>query len=64
MNKDELIKTYINALTTSQQLSHSFDKTKPLLTNKLHPLCYKRALEVDQNEYVNYVKEKNVKNST
>lgn len=60
INDNELIKTYISALTSSQELSHSILLGKPhppLDKTRIadHPLCYKRALSVNQQDYYDYI---------
>lgn len=61
ITNDELIKTYINMLSTSQKLSHSRGgkKKKKTSINEVsvsqHPLCYKRALTINREEYYKYI---------
>ena len=60
INTDELIKTYMSLLTTSQDLSHSILRGKPHAPLDKshaadHPLCYKRAVAIDHQQYYDYI---------
>ena len=61
ISNDELIKTYIIMLSTSQKLSHSRGKnSKPQhsineISVSQHPLCYKRALTIKKKDYYEYI---------